>query len=523
MMRMSWGIVLVLGTVAIGQAFQPDGKPSPAGKPDLPLVEETWETAHVEGVRIGFRHTTVQRVERDGDEYLRATAVLDLTFKRHNALLHLSRTHGTEESAEGKVVGVFMNQGQEGGRQVVLTGAVEGGRLHVRFDNGRLERRIWWSEEVVGLYRLEHFFQQHRPKPAETFSLLIYDPTYNAVLTVRAAVQGPEEVPPSPEVRERSGQVLKKLLRVNLTPDKLEVPGVSVQPPPTVWWLDEEFLPVRRQIELEGLGTVVLTRTTREAALAAVRPSARSVDIGANTLVPLDRTIPRPYASRSAVYQITLRGDSDPASALVSDAHQEVHNPRGDTFELHVHPVRFSPRGQGSTVPAPEFLASCHFIDCDHPAIQQLARRITGGEKDPWTKARRLERWVKQTMRPDNTVALGPASEVATRLRGDCRQYALLLTGLCRAAGVPARTAVGLLYVEKNRRPSMGFHMWTEVWDAGQWLGLDGTLGQGGVSAAHVKIADHSWHDAQSLTPLLPANRVLGKIALRVVSVDTAE
>jgi hypothetical protein len=77
---------------------------------------------------------------------------------------------------------------------------------------------------------------------------------------------------------------------------------------------------------------------------------------------------------------------------------------------------------------------------------------------------------------------------------------------------------VGLLYVEKGRRPMMGFHMWTEVWIDGQWLGIDGTLGLGGVSAAHVKIADHSWHDTPSLTPLLPARRILGKIAITVQS-----
>ncbi len=117
-------------------------------------------------------------------------------------------------------------------------------------------------------------------------------------------------------------------------------------------------------------------------------------------------------------------------------------------------------------------------------------------------------------------MSLEPAGDVARQLRGDCRQYALLTAALCRAEGIPARTAVGLLYVEKGRRPMMGFHMWTEVQIDGQWLGLDGTLGLGGVSAAHVKIADHSWHDTQSLTPLLPAHRILGKIGITVLNTE---
>jgi transglutaminase-like putative cysteine protease len=168
-------------------------------------------------------------------------------------------------------------------------------------------------------------------------------------------------------------------------------------------------------------------------------------------------------------------------------------------------------------------LQSCHFINCDDARVKELARRATGDEKDPWAKARRLERWVKQNMRPDNSVPLGPAGEVTRELRGDCRQYALLTAALCRAEGIPARTAVGLLYVEKSRRPFMGFHMWTEVWIDGQWLGLDGTLGLGTVSAAHLKIADHSWHDTSSLTPLLPVNRILGKISIAVLRTEARE
>jgi transglutaminase-like putative cysteine protease len=310
-----------------------------------------------------------------------------------------------------------------------------------------------------------------------------------------------------------------KLLRVEMTADALEAPGVKVQPPPEVWWLDDRFVPVRRQFELDGLGTVVLTRTTRETATSQAAP-ARLADIGLKTLVPLNRSLANPYSRRAVVYRITLRGNDDPGSALARDAHQEVRDVRGDTFELHVHPPR-KPERRRDAEPAPaEFLESCHFINCDDARVKELAHRAAGEENDPWAKARRLERWVKQNMRQDNTVPLGPAGDVARQLCGDCRQYALLTAALCRAEDVPARIAVGLLYVEKGRRPMMGFHMWTEVYIEGQWLGIDGTLGLGGVSAAHVKIADHSWHDTQSLTPLLPVQRILGKIAITVQSVE---
>ncbi len=494
------GMGLTIGPAALLRADAPAS-----------LVEEIWESAHVEGTRVGFQHLSIRKV--DDGERLRATVELDLTFKRYNALLHLRREHGTEETPEGKVVGVFLRQGQDGGRQLVLTGTVEDGRLHVRVDNGRIDRRIGWNDDVVGLYRMEHLFAQRRPKPGDRFTLLRYEPTYNTVLTIRVAVKEREEV--------ASPAGAGKLLRVEMTADRIEAPGVTVKPPAVVWWLDDHFTPIRRQFELDGLGTVVLTRTRRAAATAPATPG-RVADIGLKTLIPLDRPLANPYATRSVVYRVTLRGVDDPGSALARDDHQEIRNLRGDTFELHVHPPRRPERRNTETAPA-EYLESCPFINCDDPHVKDLARRAVGTETDSWTKARRIERWVKQSMRPDNAVALGPASDVASQLRGDCRQYALLTAALCRAEGVPARTAIGLLYVEKGRRPMMGFHMWTEVRIDGQWLGLDATLGRGGVSAAHVKIADHSWHQTQSLTPLLPANRILGRMTITVLRTEAGE
>lgn len=476
------------------------------------VVEEIWESAAIDGVRVGFLHTTVRRLDTEFGKRLRAAAALELTFKRNNALLRLRRESGTEETNDGKVVGVFMRQGQEGGRELVLSGTMEDGRMHVRIDNGRIDRRLRWSEDIVGLYGLEHSFAQRKPKEGERWKLKRYDPTYNAVVTLQVAVKEREEIGGSPR---------GKLLRVELTAEPLEAPGIKVQPPPEVWWLDEKFVPVRRQMELEGLGKLILTRTTRQAATTPTT-GGRTLDIGLRSLLPLNRTLDRPYATRAVVYRLTLRGDRDPASALVHDAHQEIRAVRGDTFELLVHPVRRPERRPNAAAAPKEYLESCHFIDSADARVKELARRAVGDERDAWGKAKRIESWVKQNMRVDQTVELGPASVVARQLRGDCRQFALLTAALCRAEGIPSRTAIGLLYVEKGRRPMMGFHMWTEVCIDGQWVGLDATLGLGGVSGGHVKISEHSWHDTSSLTPLLPVSRVLGKMTIAVVSEENA-
>jgi len=147
-----------------------------------------------------------------------------------------------------------------------------------------------------------------------------------------------------------------------------------------------------------------------------------------------------------------------------------------------------------------------------------------GSETDPWRKALRIESWVHGDMhKQTHPEAFAPADQVARTLEGDCTEYAMLTAAMCRAAGVPARAAVGLVYVDSVRGPAFGFHMWTEVWVRGGWMPVDATLGRGYVGATHLKIADHSWADTRSLTPLLPAMRLVGKAAVAVVRTSPGE
>ena len=74
--------------------------------------------------------------------------------------------------------------------------------------------------------------------------------------------------------------------------------------------------------------------------------------------------------------------------------------------------------------------------------------------------------------------------------KGDCTEHAVLLAALCRARGIPARVAIGLVYVSAAQ--GFGYHMWNEVWIDGGWIPLDATIARGGTGAAHLKLADSS-------------------------------
>jgi transglutaminase-like putative cysteine protease len=502
----AWCLAVLLFVLPPLRAADPPGK----------VVGETWEAAYLEGAKVGFTHTTVRELEREGQKFLRTTMEMDLTIARYKATARLRMELGDDETPDGKVLAVVTRLFADRDQPVVVTGVVEGNRLHLKSGDGRLDTTNPWNDQVVGLEGQERVFREHKAKPGDRFTFLNYDPTVTSVITMHVTVKDEEAV----EVLGKK----RKLLRAEVVPDKVRGPQGPIPLPSMTYWLDEDLQRVRTETELPAVGTIVLYRTTKQTALAPAGPAPRVTDIGLNSLVRLNRPIPRPADSQSVVYRITIKGDDEVASAFAQDERQSVENVQGSTIDLRVRAVRAPQPADNPGKAKDEFLKSCFYINSDDPRIRDEAREAVGRETDPWKKAQRIERWVYQNVEHDDGVAFCPADKVAENLKGDCRHKALLSAAMCRAAGVPSRTAVGLVYTfDRQRGPVMAFHMWTEVCVSGQWVAIDGTIGRGSVGADHIKIADSSWAEVRSLEPLLPVARVLGKLTIEVVRINGEE
>jgi transglutaminase-like putative cysteine protease len=491
---------------------------APASEPQGKVVRETWDAAFLDNAKAGYVHTVTRAVGAEDQKVLQTTMELDLTVKRFNDLAHMRMESGTEETEDGTVVAVFMKQSLGKDQQLVVRGTVKGEQLHevvLQGDGRTFQKNKPWNSKVIGLYRQEGIFRERQAKPGMRFSYLSYQPEVVTSVRTNVTVKDYEEVSvPGSSKKQR-------LLRVEETSEKLQ----GFQLPPLTLWLDKELSPVRSQVEIKGLGLLTLYRTTRASATATGGPVAKVTDIGYTQLISLNKRIPNPYGTRSAVYRITVKGDDEPATTFARDGRQEVKNAKGDTFELHVRANPKAQEGESGSKVGDEFLQSCYFINSEDPLVQQHAREAVGKESDPLKKARRIEKWVHHHMENKNfTEAFATSDHVAKTLEGDCTEHAVLAAAMCRVVGIPSRAAVGLIYVNDRRRgPVMGFHMWAEAWVDGRWYPIDATLGLGYVGATHLKIADHSWHDMQSLTPLLPALRVLGKVSIEVVRVDGSD
>ncbi len=127
------------------------------------------------------------------------------------------------------------------------------------------------------------------------------------------------------------------------------------------------------------------------------------------------------------------------------------------------------------------YLAPTAFIQSDAPAIVSLAASLA--RETPRETAIAAFDWVRDEIRYDPYTAVGgpetyAASAVLARKRGYCVHKAVLLTALCRAAGIGAR--LGFADVRNHQTPPamlelMGtdlfvFHGYTELFLDGRWL-----------------------------------------------------
>jgi transglutaminase-like putative cysteine protease len=483
-------------------------------------VMDFWDAAYLRTGKAGYIRTNVVEIERDGQKFLRTTMEMSLSLKRNKDTVTLRMEVGQEETPDGKVTGVFTRH-YLGKQQVLhIAGTVVGKQLQLRRlgKNGGALHPAPWNDKVVGMARQQRLFQERKLKPGDKLDILTFESSVNLVVALRIRAKDYEEVTlPGCKAKQ-------KLLHVVVTPDEIRIAKPdgkvdSYQPPALHYWLGKDLMPVKTQVDTPELGTISAYRTTRAKALAA-GDMGTITDIGVSQLVLLKKRIPRPLDVKSAVYRITLKGDKKAASAFTQDDRQKIRNAKGDTFELYVQaslgPRRISEEGKV----AAEYLTSSYFINCTDERVKQHAAAAVGTESDPWKKGLRIEKWVRRNMTFTNDEAMATSDHVARTLEGDCSEHAMLAAAMCRAEGIPARTALGLIYADTSKGPAFAFHMWAEVWVQGQWVPIDGTLGRGFVGATHIKITDQSWHDMRALTPLLPLARVVGRVKIEVVRVN---
>jgi hypothetical protein len=509
-------IVIRPGGKLPSQKEQPKSKPAapavlepkpPTNKADGEVVFDYWFAAAVEGQQFGYLQWTARDVEKNGKKLRIGVKYQKFTVARFGQVVSQFGEESTIETVDGEVVITSMRQGLGMNQALALTGTVEGKTLKIRGEGAAAGASDTpWPGGVTGIAREPFLFKEKPLKPGESFEYLTYVPQVNRVVKVTVTLEAEESKVLWP------GTPARALLRYQ---SKME-PVANFKLPPAMTWIDaQSFEPLMVEFNFPGLGgRVTFLRTTEE---AAKRPVTNPPDLFKVQSIPLDREIPGIHGKGAVVYKVSLPQADEPGTVFPADFRQAIANldEKAKTLELHLSP---SQGPHKSTKPLPEpgkdFLESNFFINWDDANVKAHAAKAVANlpaGATVWDRAKAVEQWVHGNMRAiEFSQAMATADNVAKSLSGDCTEYAMLAAAMCRANGIPSRTALGLVYASgAGGKPFLAYHMWFEVFADGQWLPLDATLGRGGIGPGHVKITDHSWHEEKSLAPLLPVLRVL--------------
>jgi len=192
---------------------------------------------------------------------------------------------------------------------------------------------------------------------------------------------------------------------------------------------------------------------------------------------------PLPDALSSTRATFTLAPADGASLVLPVTGEQEVEIRSDGTTVVRValqRPADTCPPYSGDDPSLRAMLTADPYIQSDHVAIANEVRTIVGEAPDAGQAPRRIEAWVRDQF-PDTSLGSGyfPSVVALGRGKGDCTEQAVLTAALCRAAGIPCRVVVGLVYVEsyQDRENCFISHAWNQAYVDGKWTCLDATVG----------------------------------------------
>ncbi|MGB7569087.1 MAG: transglutaminase family protein [Chitinivibrionales bacterium] len=247
----------------------------------------------------------------------------------------------------------------------------------------------------------------------------------------------------------------------------------------------------------------VLSGSLSSTGLAAVSPEKRP-DLSELFSIASDR-------ARTPEERVAVTGDDSGLTMDSSVARWYSH--KGKLWVLCNFPTECLSAGAPPLQePFRPWLRPTITMQCDNPKIRELSNKLRGDAKDACALINSFTRYVYTTLQKRNTATFSNALETLNAGFGDCGEHAVVLGALLRAAGVPARIVLGLVYVESKK--AYMYHAWVMA-RAGEWVFADAALGAFPASGNYVPlIIDDTGGNAMRIL------KMVGKMRIEYVKED---
>ncbi len=274
-------------------------------------------------------------------------------------------------------------------------------------------------------------------------------------------------------------------------------------------WLDEEFVHYKTSMVQMGIDFVLERVTEEELAEMEFEPD---FDLLAETGIECDG-YPEDLGTLEDV-TLRLHFEQMPSERQDFMGPNQTVVGRGDGYidllvtRKVVNEIEMARDDRKSGV----FLDPDRYIQSTDERIRAVADSVrTASGLDGWELAQELSMWVNAYITGKNYgQGFASAIEVFESRAGDCTEHTVLLTALLRAADIPARPAVGVVY----QKGYFYGHMWAEAYD-GYWRSLDALDPR--MTPIRIRVAGSKDEQAFDGSDLVRAYDMVGGMSVKVL------
>ena len=442
------------------------------GLRELPSESE-WMNIYHSGHKMGH---TVYTINNRGEQgyLIKSSTHLKIVFGGLESEIHLENTAEIDTSFRLESFTFWMLSDQY---STEIIGKKNGEIMTLRFIQGddTTTSEIIVPEELYTYTAIQPMVASKGIKEGGTVRVPAYDPMSNEMADVTISHEGKE-------FQDIGGEkmILNKL--------KIEFKGI-----PSIMWLDDNGITYKE----ETIMGMTMERTTPELALA--KSETAEVDLLNGFAIIPNYPISRPEKLKELVIEI---------SELAADRILSLESQRQQVIKKNPLTLRLRPSTtQQAKIPIQNYLQPSEMIQSEHQQIKDQVRIILGDVGMLESKSSRLTEWVYKYLEKRPVASISGAVEILNTGVGDCTEHTTLFTALSRAAGIPTKVHIGIVYLQGR----FLFHAWPVVAIDGEWVDVDPSLNQYPADATHIALLEG---DFENLTDLIP---VLGNIEIKIL------
>lgn len=467
------------------------------------VTQENWMGIYMNELKVGYSHEQEISLLKNGMKYKRSYSESRMRVSRlgGNPVEILTIQESLYDEDDRPLETLLRTKMSES--ETVINAEILPDKVLFK-SNGKLIKELPYNEKFYLGVPVEKIIKEEGLKSGKKYKFKILEPLTHAFVDCSFEVIGKEDV-----------LILGD--KMNLWHVKTE--ATYFVPVTLEDWIDDSGN-TWKNISRASLITTTSIRMSKE---KAQEISDENFDIAFSTIIESNVIFENPQEIQRVTFKLSGISPQKIENFPFDDGSQKILETGEDYALVQTSSLIFKEE-EAILFPVEDekfrkYLKPTSFCQSDDPDIKETSNLIVGSEKNSWRAAKTIADWVRREMTPNYDVGFASAKEILKNREGDCSEHTVLTVTLCRAAGIPARAAVGVMYASGI----FAYHMWPEVY-VGRWVGLDakwlaidGKSGEYYTDATHLKFGRSALDENIFKEMAQAISEIIGRLKLEII------